>query len=256
MNSLERSLIEKAGADNGWEYVLEGQAEEVRLASAQHPATVLVSLHPEQAMRYALHFSQDIDFSELRRGLPETLFANGEISAFDDQTLALLLRRYAELILSLPERPLDAYEAETEKTLHERPELRGTEAERLVRQRIGQDVYRKALMKYWKGQCAITSISIPEVLKASHAKPWSDCETDSERLNVYNGFLLSANLDALFDSGLITFSDSGALTISNYIDGAKRRDLGLDDGMALRWIDEKHLPFLRWHRKRVFRKAT
>jgi len=67
--------------------------------------------------------------------------------------------------------------------------FRGTEREQLVKQRIGQDVFREALFKYWKNCRAITTLDIPEMLKASHIKPWADC--DSDRLNIYNGFLIS-----------------------------------------------------------------
>jgi hypothetical protein len=40
---------------------------------------------------------------------------------------------------------------------------------------------------------------LPELLRASHAKPWSDCASDSERLDVFNGFLLSAQLPGQVD---------------------------------------------------------
>ena len=44
MNPLQRALIEKAGHDNGFEYVLPGDAQHVVLASARHPARVRVAL--------------------------------------------------------------------------------------------------------------------------------------------------------------------------------------------------------------------
>jgi putative restriction endonuclease len=39
--------------------------------------------------------------------------------------------------------------------------------------------------------------------------PWSHCKSDVQRLDVYNGFLLSALWDAAFDAGLMTFDDDG-----------------------------------------------
>lgn len=78
-------------------------------------------------------------------------------------------------------------------------EIQRTATERLVKERVGQDIYRAALMNYWGGTCAVTGCSLKDALRASHAKPWKDCSTDAERLNVYNGFLLTSNLDALFD---------------------------------------------------------
>lgn len=88
---------------------------------------------------------------------------------------------------------------------------RTTEAEPKTVQRIGQDIYRDGLMAYWNGQCPMTGITERGLLRASHAKPWKDCETDEERLDVHNGLLLSALWDAAFDKGLVTFSERGRL---------------------------------------------
>ena len=54
------------------------------------------------------------------------------------------------------------------------------------------------MLDYWGSACAVTGLTLTPALRASHAKPWADCTTDAERLDVFNGFLLSANLDALF----------------------------------------------------------
>ena len=70
-------------------------------------------------------------------------------------------------------------------------ELAATEAPRVVRERIGQQRYRKALEQLWDGKCAVTGVSEPCLLRASHAKPWNKCETGKERLSEYNGFLLN-----------------------------------------------------------------
>lgn len=73
-------------------------------------------------------------------------------------------------------------------------------------QRIGQDIFREALLEFWNGRCPLTGIDEPLLLCASHIKPWADCATDAERLDVYNGLLLAANLDAAFDAGFLTFA--------------------------------------------------
>lgn len=41
-----------------------------------------------------------------------------------------------------------------------------------VRQRVGQDLFRDALMRYWGGRCAISGVGESALLRASHAKPW------------------------------------------------------------------------------------
>jgi hypothetical protein len=43
MNSLERTLIEKAGYDNGWEVVVKSVPEYVLLASALHQAQAQIT---------------------------------------------------------------------------------------------------------------------------------------------------------------------------------------------------------------------
>ena len=40
MNPLQRTLIEKAGHDNGFEYVLPGDAQHVALAGQRHDAVI------------------------------------------------------------------------------------------------------------------------------------------------------------------------------------------------------------------------
>lgn len=75
-------------------------------------------------------------------------------------------------------------------------------------QRIGQDVFRDALMDYWGGRCPLTGIADRALLRASHIVPWAEC-SDERRLDVHNGLLLSALWDAAFDQGLVSFADDG-----------------------------------------------
>ncbi|MCL2478584.1 MAG: HNH endonuclease, partial [Treponema sp.] len=197
-------------------------------------------------------------------GLSKEFFLNDRIEVWSRDLLGVVLKRAAELGISLPDGPIRHYNEWLDSYLQKNPGERqifgekitpmfqGTEQEQMVKQRIGQDVYRDALFKYWKGCCAVTSLDIPEMLRASHIKPWADCDNDSDRLNVYNGFLLSANYDALFDKGLITFDDGGQIIYSGKLNESQICDIGGDKFKTLRWIDERHLPFLKWHRKRVF----
>ena len=78
--------------------------------------------------------------------------------------------------------------------------------------RIGQQKFKKGLLKYWK-TCAVTGCTVSSILKASHIKAWA-ISSPIERLDPFNGLLLNPDLDALFDSGLITFGDDGLLIIS------------------------------------------
>jgi putative restriction endonuclease len=153
-----------------------------------------------------------------------------------------LVQRLYQLARSLPPEPLEAFEAKT------RDLPRTTEAERLVVQRIGQNVFRQSLMEYWNGSCPLTGIDQPELLRASHIKAWAACESDRERLDVHNGLLLAAHLDAAFDAHLINFSDEGALLVSPRMTETTRRALRLQEHAILAPLRERHRDFLAVHR--------
>ncbi|MGN0809956.1 MAG: HNH endonuclease [Akkermansia muciniphila] len=130
------------------------------------------------------------------------------------------------------------------------PPLR-TEREQIVTVRTAQTRYRTALEQVWGSTCPLTGISRPDLLRASHAKPWSDC-TDAERIDPYNGFLLEARPDALFDRGYISFADDGTLLISPRLTPAEHQALGLSSLTPALRLSPRHIPFLRYHRDRIF----
>jgi putative restriction endonuclease len=98
----------------------------------------------------------------------------------------------------------------------------------------------------------MTGIAHPRLLRASHMKPWADCGTDAERLDVYNGLLLAAHLDAAFDAGLITFEMDGLLTTSPALARDDIERLRLPTLPPLQGLRPKHEPYLRYHRDNVF----
>ncbi len=113
------------------------------------------------------------------------------------------LDRAYRLARSLPTMPLAAFQQQAAGL------PRTTEAERWTVQRIGQGVFRQALLDYWGGRCPLTGITDPALLRASHIVPWAACRDDAQRLDVHNGLLLSALWDAAFDAGLASFEDDG-----------------------------------------------
>ena len=168
------------------------------------------------------------------------------------ENLAAVFRRAAALAHSLPNQAENDFESALSKELKKLPdEIKNTEVERMVRQRVGQETYRKAMLEYWVGACAVTGVAIPEILRASHALPWAECETDGQRLDVFNGFLLTANLDALFDRFLISFDKAGYAIVSDLISDGDRAYLGLSSQLRLRWQTEQHESYLESHRARL-----
>ena len=130
---------------------------------------------------------------------------------------------------------------------------KATEAERLVVQRVGQDIFRAGLLDYWDGRCAITGLAVRELLSASHIKPWADCQSDADRLDVFNGILLAPHFDAAFDRGFITVRDDGTVLVSQDFDASSRKALGLDQPVRAAGITDGHRHYLPWHRETVFR---
>lgn len=129
-----------------------------------------------------------------------------------------------------------------------------TETESVTKIRIGQEKFRKSLLDFWGGACTVTNIkNKKELLRASHIKPWRDASSN-ERLNKYNGLLLTPNLDVLFDSGFITFDDSGKIIISSKMSHTDLHKMGVTKKMSLREIHQRHKIFLEYHRENIFRK--
>ncbi len=253
MNPLQRALIEKAGHDNGFENVLLSGWLGVELGSARHPAQVTV-MAAEDGFRVTIKSGASTLAQELARTYHDAGEANQVFVLPTEEALARWLRRTAALSQALPNQAVMAFEAQLQRELSTMPDavVQSTEVQRMVRQRVGQQAYRQAMLGYWGGACAVTGLALPQALRASHAMPWAECLSDAERLDVFNGFLLSANLDALFDSFLISFTDDGVLLVAEQISASEKGKLGLDDSMKLRWVAELHLSYLRFHRRRFF----
>lgn len=128
------------------------------------------------------------------------------------------------------------------------------EGKGLATTRPKQSEFRKNLLSYWDQKCAVTSCGLTEILIASHAKPWSHCITHLESVSKYNGFLLTPNLDRLFDQGLISFDDNGTIMISSAVREIEFDRLGIRRDMKLRRIEKGHYGFLAYHRRFIFKK--
>ena len=250
MNMLQRALIEKAGHDNGFEYVLPAHSAEcVLLASARHAAEVAVEVDEQGFVAVVTKGSAMLP-TELDRSFPGASLDGKVFTLSTEAALSRWLRRAAALAQALPNQAVLSFESQVQAALAalEPAAAKYTEVHRMVRQRVGQQAFRQAMLDYWGAACAVTGIGLPQALRASHAKAWAVCITDAERLDVYNGFLLSANLDALFDCYLISFSDEGELLTAPSISAAERVLLGLTAKLRLRWLDKQHLPYLHFHR--------
>lgn len=118
----------------------------------------------------------------------------------------------------------------------------------LINARLGQGGFRRRMMAIWDNRCAVTGCSVPEVLIASHAQAWAQA-TNAARLDPYNGLLLIASLDRLFDQGLISFREDGSLLRQPGLKVHELMTLGINDDTRLRFVHAKHRPYLAAHRQ-------
>lgn len=251
---LSRSVttrLEKVATDNGFDRELSPEIGWLSFASTQAPLRIWLTAVGEN--QFWVAFSQ----SNVARSLgaesdashagPIPPGTHGACRVSDIPALHRLVRRAFQLSKALPDELLHVFEKKTASL------PRTTEAERLVMQRVGQEVFRSGLIDYWEGRCAVTGLAVVPLLRASHIKPWAVCASDSERLDVFNGLLLAPNLDATFDCGLMTVADDGAIVLSEELKADDCRILGLDASLRVGRLDDAHRTYLAFHRERVFR---
>lgn len=250
--SLERSRIEKMAIDagfgvtselsDGW-LVFESLSSPVQLGVLSNTNGYDVGVSVESVGRW---LSTDLGVPVASCASPWAVRLNG-LASYPE--LHRALRRGAEIAEAVSGKLLEEFQSKARQL----PD--STEVQRLVTQRIGQDIFRRELMNYWGGRCAVTGLDVVELLRASHIKPWSKCESDSERLDVFNGLLLAPHLDALFDGGWVTFSDSGEIIVSTALTAQQCTMAGVSGKEQVMGLTESHSPYLAWHRENWFRKA-
>ncbi len=91
----------------------------------------------------------------------------------------------------------------------------GKDKERLIKTRVGQNFFRSTVLCAYGNSCCVTGIKTPELLIASHIKPWKDSDEKTERTNPENGLCLNALHDKAFDQGLITIDKNYRLIVSS-----------------------------------------
>jgi len=244
--------LEKAASDNGFDLERAPDGDWLTFCSSQTSMRIWLTSVGESLFLVALSRANVLDALvglgvAFTRPLPNG--AAGARSVGDIQALHHLLRRTFQLARTLPDELLHVFESQTARL------PRSTEAERLVVQRVGQNIFRRGLLEYWDGCCAITGLSVPDLLRASHIKPWADCASDKERLDIFNGFLLAPNLDAVFDAGFMSVAEDGSVLLSDALPADARAILGLELPLKVCGLHHAHEPYLLWHRARVFRKT-
>lgn len=135
----------------------------------------------------------------------------------------------------------------------------GNYREQQVKTRIGQYFFRMAVLNAYDNRCCITGLLKPELLIASHIKPWKDSDCNTERTNPSNGLCLNSLHDKAFDRGFITIDKNFNIILSKQIKEAK-----MDEGTK-NWFEsydrkqillpDKFLPgkdFIEYHNDVIF----
>jgi putative restriction endonuclease len=147
----------------------------------------------------------------------------------------------------LADNPQDDVEADIEAIVLD-DTLTKTEKTALVKSRIGQGTFRQKLLLHWMA-CAVTGFKDTNLLVASHIRPWSK-SSNAQRLDAFNGLLLSPNLDKAFDKGLITFDTDGKIKLSPLLTDPEKLGITADMRVVL---EPGHEPYMAFHRSEWFK---
>lgn len=234
MTPTERIRLEKAAADCGFERTPVLEDDGLLLRSARFPEWVRLRALGAEGTEISVSDPALLEGQRVRVvGGYEALWAQ--------------LAAIAAWARTRPNRIADAFRRDSAAL------PRATEAERLVVQRVGQNLFRAALLDYWQGRCCVTGLDRPELLRASHIRPWADCDTDEQRLDLHNGLLLAPHLDALFDGGWMTVAADGQVQFAASLSERQREQLGLPARLEVHGLRNEHHAYLDWHRARVWR---
>lgn len=159
-----------------------------------------------------------------------------------DNEFAKIVQRYAqENLANTPPKPFE--------------HLQGEERITQVSVRIHQDFFRASVLAAYNNQCCITGLKQPELLIASHIKPWKE-KNKYDRLNPQNGLCLNALHDCAFDKGFIGLDDDFKIIFSPKLSKAEGFDLFFKpfENQKIR-LPERFAPdlkFIKFHREHIF----
>ncbi|GAB3730335.1 HNH endonuclease [Luteimonas pelagia] len=122
-----------------------------------------------------------------------------------------------------------------------------TQRLQLAKARVGQGLFRKRVMLV-DPYCRVTGVQDPRLLIASHIKPWRD-SSNADRINGFNGMMLSPHVDALFDEQLISFEDDGQMLVHPSLPGDVLERWSIKRHARVGVFKGEQRPYLEHHRK-------
>lgn len=126
-----------------------------------------------------------------------------------------------------------------------------------VTKRTNQAYFRNNLLKNYQGCCCVTGLDVPDLLVASHIKPWKVSDPKTERLAPSNGLLLNALHDKAFDQGLITIDQSFKVVVSKSVKHTEASERALwryhGSSIQLPLLMKPAKEFIEYHNDCIFR---
>jgi len=137
--------------------------------------------------------------------------------------------------------------------LRMRTDISSTEAYQLSKSRRGQGLF-KSNVRIVESACRVTGVTQLHMLRASHIKPWKD-STDSEKIDGFNGLLLSPHVDHLFDKGYISFEKQGGIILSPQLERDVLSKWRIDPTSNVGTFSSDQANYLEYHQEHVFKSA-
>ena len=128
-------------------------------------------------------------------------------------------------------------------------------APQVIEPRLGQGIFRVAVMDAYSRACAVTHEHSLPALEASHIQPYAK----NGPHDVRNGILLRADLHRLFDQGYVTITPEYRVEVSprlklDYQNGHSYYPLhGSLLSVPTSQNEVPSADFLRWHNDQVYR---
>ncbi|MCF6242786.1 MAG: HNH endonuclease [Bacteroidales bacterium] len=133
----------------------------------------------------------------------------------------------------------------------------GKEREAIIKARVNQNFFRSTVLASYNLKCCITGLSIPDLLIASHIKPWA--KDKKNRINPRNGLCLNSIHDRAFDKGFITVTPDFKILLSDFLDEYLNEEAVKNFFFKYKnqkiILPDKFLPskeFLDYHYKNIF----
>jgi putative restriction endonuclease len=224
-------------SDEGW-YV---EVEFSEISSPIKPKDFMDQIRPLLADKYA-------PLQANGNGLQGVYLT--EISSVFGELLVLLSRADLPSIQhELAPLPEDLSEYEINLEIEARKLDGDLEKIQLTKSRRGQGIF-KANVRLVENQCRITGVSNIKHLRASHIKPWAASSND-EKLDGFNGLLLSPHVDHLFDRGFISFKDSGEIMVSRELNPRVLEQWSIRANQNVGEFKSGQCEYLEYHREMI-----